>query len=81
MSELNVGVVGYGYWGPNLVRNFMSLDGIHVKAVSDLNEDRLKSLSGLYPTIEYTTDYTDLIRDPEIQAIIVATPVSSPKNK
>jgi predicted dehydrogenase len=77
MSELNVGVVGYGYWGPNLVRNFMSLDGIQVKAVSDLNEDRLKSLSGLYPTIEYTTDYTDLIRDPEIQAIIVATPVSS----
>jgi predicted dehydrogenase len=55
----------------------MSLEGIKVKAVSDLNRDRLEALSGLYPTIAYTTDYTDLIKDPEIQAIIVATPVSS----
>ena len=76
-SVMNVGVVGYGYWGPNLVRNFMSLDGLRVKSVSDLNENRLKTLYGQYPSIAITTDYTDLIKDPEIHAIIVATPVSS----
>ena len=74
---MNVGVVGYGYWGPNLVRNFMSLDGLRVKAVSDLNQNRLNSLYGQYPSIAITTDYHDLIKDPEIEAIIVATPVSS----
>ena len=76
-SVMNVGVVGYGYWGPNLVRNFMSLDGLRVKSVSDLNINRLKSLYLQYPNIVITTDYTDLIKDPEIEAIIVATPVSS----
>lgn len=76
-STLTVGVVGYGYWGPNLVRNFMSLEGIRVKAVSDLNLDRLKTLSELYPTIAYTTDYLELVKDTEIDAIIIATPVSS----
>ncbi len=76
-SVLNVGVIGYGYWGPNLVRNFMTLEGLNVKAVSDLNIDRLKSLSGIYPTIEYSTNYMDLVNDPAIQALIVATPVSS----
>lgn len=76
-SILNVGVIGYGYWGPNLVRNFMSLEGLNVKAVSDLNANRLQSLSGLYPTIEFSTNYMDLVNDPAIQALIVATPVSS----
>jgi predicted dehydrogenase len=55
----------------------MSLEGLNVKAVSDLNKNRLQSLSGLYPTIEFSTDYMDLVKDPEIQALIVATPVSS----
>jgi len=76
-STLNVGVIGYGYWGPNLVRNFMSLQGLNVKAVSDLNIDRLKNLSRLYPSIEYSTNYMDLVNDPAIHALIVATPVSS----
>ena len=76
-SVLNVGVIGYGYWGPNLVRNFMSLGGLNVKAVSDLDIERLKSLSELYPTIEYSTNYMELVNDPAIQALIVATPVSS----
>lgn len=76
-SLLNVGVVGYGYWGPNLVRNFMSLPDIHVKTVSDLNEQRLKALSSLYPSIEYTTNYRDITDDPSINAVIIATPVSS----
>lgn len=76
-SLFTVGVIGYGYWGPNLVRNFMALEGIRVKAVSDLNKDRLKAVSALYPSISYTTDYTEIIRDPEIDAVIVATPVSS----
>ncbi|MBF0197320.1 MAG: Gfo/Idh/MocA family oxidoreductase [Planctomycetes bacterium] len=76
-SLLQVGVVGYGYWGPNLVRNFMSLDGISVKAVSDLDKKRLKIMSQSYPGISFSTDYMDIINDPAIDAVIVATPVSS----
>lgn len=74
---LKVGVIGYGYWGPNLVRNFMSLQGIEVKTVSDLSAERLAVLGKLYPTIGLTQDYTDIIKDPSIDAVIVATPVSS----
>ncbi len=76
-SGLNVGVIGYGYWGPNLVRNFTSLEGIRVKTVSDLNQKRLNALSDIYPTIAFTTNYKEIIDDPEIDAIIIATPVSS----
>lgn len=72
-----VGVVGYGYWGPNLVRNFMSLDGLHVKMVADLNSERLHQLGRLYPTIHFTQDYHEIVNDPDIRAVIVATPVSS----
>ncbi len=74
---LKVGVIGYGYWGPNLVRNFMSLGHIQVKAIADLNEDRLKSLGAMFPGMQLTKDYREVVRDPEIDAIIVATPVSS----
>lgn len=74
---LKVGVVGYGYWGPNLVRNFMNLEGIEVVAVSDLSQDRLKVIHKLYPSITLTTNYLEVVKDPSIDAIIVATPVSS----
>lgn len=76
-QNLKVGVIGYGYWGPNLVRNFTSLQGITVKMVSDLNEQRLRTLSSMYPSMAFTTNYKEIIEDPEIQAVIIATPVSS----
>src|SRR5687768_7915466 len=74
---LRVGVIGYGYWGPNLVRNFMSCPGSSVVAVSDLLEDRLLPLRKLYPTLKTTSSSTQLIQDATIDAIVIATPVSS----
>ncbi len=74
---LKVGVIGYGYWGPNLVRNFMSCPGSSVVAVSDVDEDRLLPLRKVYPTLNTSNDSARLIEDPSIDAIVIATPVSS----
>jgi predicted dehydrogenase len=74
---INVGVIGYGYWGPNLVRNFMAAPGSAVARVCDLRDDRLSSLKKIYPGIKTCSDATELINDPEIDAVIIATPVSS----
>lgn len=74
---LRVGVIGYGYWGPNLVRNFMACPGSSVVAVSDLVEDRLLPLRKLYPNLRTTNNSTDVISDPSIDAIVIATPVTS----
>ena len=53
---LNMGVIGYGYWGPNIVRNFSSVDGIQVAAVSDRSPDMLKRAKKAYPALEVSTD-------------------------
>ena len=71
----SVGVVGCGYWGPNLVRNFRSLPNCRVKALCDLNQDRLNHLRSLYPEVDGHTDYACLLNDPDINAVIVAAPV------
>jgi len=74
---LRVGVIGYGYWGPNLVRNFAEVPCSHVVAVSDLRLDRLALAQSRYPAIGTTTDYRDLLADARIDAIAIATPVST----
>jgi predicted dehydrogenase len=74
---IGIGIIGYGYWGPNLVRNFFESSGSRVVAVSDLRADRLAKVTPRYPTVETTTDYQDLLRDPRIDAVAIATPVSS----
>ncbi len=74
---LTVGVVGCGYWGPNLIRNFSNVPGARVKACADISENRLKHMKNLYPSIVTTADYTEIVKDPEIDAVVVATPVSS----
>src|SRR4029078_9892664 len=74
---INVGVIGYGYWGPNLVRNFMAAPGSAVARVCDLRDDRLSSLGKIYPGIKTCSNATHLINDPQIDAVIIATPVSS----
>jgi predicted dehydrogenase len=72
-----MGIIGYGYWGPNLVRNFMDVGSARVVGVCDLRPERLAHVKARYPTIETTNDYRDLIRNSAIDAIAVATPVSS----
>jgi predicted dehydrogenase len=72
---LKVGVIGCGYWGPNLIRNFTQLSRSEVVRVADLDEARLKYIKELYPLTETTTDYRDIISDPDIDLVAVATPV------
>ncbi|MGH9496436.1 MAG: Gfo/Idh/MocA family protein [Candidatus Sulfotelmatobacter sp.] len=74
---IRIGVIGYGYWGPNLVRNFFEAPDARVVRVSDLRADRLASLSTRYPTVETTQNFLELIADPSIDAVAIATPVST----
>src|SRR5262249_32745276 len=74
---IGIAVVGYGYWGPNLVRNFANTDGAQVIAVSELDEVKLALAKRRHPTTVTTRDYRDLLRDPTIDAIAIATPVQT----
>ncbi len=71
---LRVGVVGCGYWGPNLIRNFSHLRESEVIACADLSEGRLAHMKSLYPQVETTRDYKGLVTSPNIDAVVVATP-------
>jgi predicted dehydrogenase len=70
-----VGIVGCGYWGPNLVRNFKSLSNCQVRKMCDLNEARLQHMKSLYPDVEGVTDYRHLLEDDGLDAVVVAAPV------
>jgi len=74
---IKVGVIGYGYWGPNLVRNFMEAQGSTVVAVCDQRSERLVQLQTRFPTVKTFDNSAALFQDPEIDAIVIATPVSS----
>src|SRR4051794_1340037 len=74
---IRVGLIGYGYWGPNLARNFSECEGTTVVAVSDAREDRLAAAARRYPGIRTMKTALDLIRDPGIDAVAIATPVNS----
>ncbi|WP_419662193.1 oxidoreductase domain protein [Desulfosarcina variabilis str. Montpellier] len=72
---ISIGVIGCGYWGPNLVRNFSVLKGCRVKTLCDTDPHRLEAVSSLYSQVELTTDYSSLIADTDIDAVVIATPV------
>ncbi len=72
---VSVGVVGLGYWGPNLARNFARLPGARLVWLCDLDEANLARVDGLYPGARLTRDLDDLLRDPALDAVVVATSV------
>lgn len=74
---IGMAVVGYGYWGPNLVRNIAEIDGARLVAVCDLAVERLAPVRSRYPQVEVTGNYDDILRDPRIGAVAIATPVST----
>jgi predicted dehydrogenase len=74
---IKIAVIGYGYWGPNLVRNFAELEGASLTAIADLDESKLELVSRRFPGLRTTRHFMDLIQDPSIDAIAVATPVST----
>ena len=73
MGEVNVGVIGCGYWGPNLIRNFVELSESNLVAVADLNAERLAHINSRYPQVTVTEDYHDLF-SMKLDAVVVATP-------
>jgi predicted dehydrogenase len=74
---IGVGVIGYGYWGPNLVRNFAEAPGARVVAISDFRPERRDAARARYPAVAISADPAELIRDPAVAAVAIATPVST----
>ena len=74
---VGVAVVGCGYWGPNLLRNFFDTPGCRVVAACDLSEQRLEAMARRHPSLRATTSLDDVLDDPAVHAIAVATPVAS----
>jgi len=72
-----IGVIGFGYWGPNLVRNFSELQKTKVLAICDLDFNKLKNAQLRYPGVETTNRYRELINHQGIDAIVIATPAVS----
>lgn len=72
---MKIAVIGFGYWGPNLVRNFNSVSNCQVAALCDFREERLAVVNKLYPSIKTTKDPNDIFSNPEIDAVVIATPV------
>lgn len=74
---VNIGVIGCGYWGPNLIRNFSQIENCNVVYCCDLNEDRLSHIKKKYPSVKTTQDYNDILKDEDIDAVAIATSPSS----
>ncbi len=77
MRQISVGIVGLGYWGPNWLRNFSALEGCKLSYGCDLSKERCAKFVRLYPATRFTTKYEDLLKDPSLDAIVIATPTSS----
>ena len=74
---ITVGVIGYGYWGPNIVRNFAELPDARVAWITDLRPERLAQARARYSSTKSGTDHNDIIKDPSVDAVVIATPVGT----
>jgi len=76
-GPVSVALVGYGYWGPNLLRNYMELPGAWVKTVCDVRPEALQKVATRFPSIALTTDYAEVLADEGIDAVLLATPIGT----
>lgn len=74
---LSVGVVGLGYWGPNLLRVLAETEDVDVRTICDVDGSRLERFARRHPTVATTHFFDDLLEDPEIDAVLIATPIST----
>jgi predicted dehydrogenase len=74
---IRIGVVGYGYWGPNLVRNFVDCKDAVVRMVCDPRQERLAQAARRYPGITTATTAAEVYNDPHVDAVVIATPVET----
>lgn len=77
MSKTIVAVVGYGYWGPNLLRNYLQCRDAEVKWVCDRDGSRLSKAKSQYRDVRTTSDYQEVLDDPQVDAVVIATPIST----
>jgi len=77
MKPLHFGLIGFGYWGPNLARNFGSQEGCAVSWICDLSPARQKQAALSWPAAKATGRLEDVLEDPGVQAVLIATPVST----
>ena len=75
-STLKIGVIGYGYWGPNVVRNFYNVPDAAVVSVADVSQKSLDRVRAVYPSMELTTNANDILTNPGIDAVAIVTPIS-----
>lgn len=71
---VSIGVIGYGYWGPNLVRSFSAMPDVNIKVVCDINPSALDRCRENHPGVELTTDSDDVFRDESVDAVVLALP-------
>src|SRR6187431_2806535 len=74
-NTVRVGVIGYGYWGPNIVRNLHGIANCEVVTVCDKNPAALKRAQRTYPGVQFTSDFAEVLRSPDIDAVAIVTPV------
>jgi predicted dehydrogenase len=74
---MKIAVIGCGYWGPNLVRNFIQSNKIEQVICCDLDQKRLDRMKGLYPSVEILKDFKELLDRPDLDAVVIATPVKT----
>jgi predicted dehydrogenase len=72
-----VAIIGYGYWGPNLLRNYIELPQVWVEWLCDVRPEALAKAKGRYPAVPGTTDYALVLADPKVDAVVIATPIST----
>src|SRR5205814_6444523 len=75
VSTLKFGVIGYGYWGPNIVRNLQSISGAEVVSVCDKSSASRKRVHKAYPSIYVSADANEVMTSSEIDAVAIVTPV------
>ena len=71
----NIGVIGCGYWGKNLIRNFYELNSLY--AICDTDEKKLKSFRERYHNLSAYNDYNSLLEDPKVRAVVISTPAAT----
>ena len=74
---VNIGVIGYGYWGPNIVRNFNGVEGARVVSICDKSQAALSRAGKMYPGIDITREYLEILTSKYIDAAAIITPVST----
>ncbi|HEV2802850.1 MAG TPA: Gfo/Idh/MocA family oxidoreductase [Pyrinomonadaceae bacterium] len=74
---ITIGVIGCGYWGPNLIRNFAENERARLRWICDTDEKRLGAIGRRYPSAHTAADYRQLLADPELSAVVIATPVAT----